>query len=564
MRSIRISVFLAFAASAALPQFPIPGGGGYPGGGYPPGRYPPGQDPTNPRGTGGTSIPSIPRGKKKSAEDATPTASLRGLLRKYDDRELILETDDKRTVHVKHSSTTKYLEGAKILNPDDLQPGDHLFIEASQDDRGRLSAIRVTFEKGGTPSERAAARRPIGDDIKMSDDEPAPTPRSSDDPDRPRMKRAAGSSSGSATTESARSGSATSDDDGRPKLKRAPGSASDAPAKTVDSRKPKPAEDQEETVTNPTEVRSASTRDPDAPKLVRGKPAARKSSSDEVEIADARPIDRASAGQSVSGGRAAMEERGAANTQRTPESESDRPNQPNQPDREVDPFIEQAREMATTFVETLPNYVVKQLTTRFYSTSAKASWNPQDNIQTDLVYENGREQYRNILLNGKPPKGKIEETGSWSTGEFATVLQDLFSPATNADFRPRGTETIAHRTAKIYGFLVEQPNSHWQIIAEGQSYRPAYRGTVWIDKETARVLRIEMQARNMPKEFPIDTVESATDYDFVRIASGNFLLPTHSENLSCIRGSNQCSRNVIDFRNYRKFGAESDISFKPQ
>jgi len=33
------------------------------------------------------------------------------------------------------------------------------------------------------------------------------------------------------------------------------------------------------------------------------------------------------------------------------------------------------------------------------------------------------------------------------------------------------------------------------------------------------------------------------------------------EILSCERGSNQCSRNVIDFRNYHKYSGESTITF---
>jgi hypothetical protein len=77
------------------------------------------------------------------------------------------------------------------------------------------------------------------------------------------------------------------------------------------------------------------------------------------------------------------------------------------------------------------------------------------------------------------------------------------------------------------------------------------------------VLRIEQQARSMPLLFPFDTIETATDYDFVRLASPEqFLLPVDAEVLSCLRGSRMCSRNRIDFRNYRKFGAQSDITFE--
>jgi hypothetical protein len=40
-----------------------------------------------------------------------------------------------------------------------------------------------------------------------------------------------------------------------------------------------------------------------------------------------------------------------------------------------------------------------------------------------------------------------------------------------------------------------------------------------------------------------------------------YLLPVHSESLSCQRGTDMCSLNKIDFRNYRKYTGESTIKF---
>ena len=53
------------------------------------------------------------------------------------------------------------------------------------------------------------------------------------------------------------------------------------------------------------------------------------------------------------------------------------------------------------------------------------------------------------------------------------------------------------------------------------------------------------------------------DYNFVKIGTQSVLLPVHADVLSCERGSRQCSRNAIDFRNYKKFGAESNVTFTP-
>ena len=94
----------------------------------------------------------------------------------------------------------------------------------------------------------------------------------------------------------------------------------------------------------------------------------------------------------------------------------------------------------------------------------------------------------------------------------------------------------------------------------GQTAIVAYVGSIWVDINTARVLRIERQARNFPADFPIDGVESAVDYSYVLIEGKSFLLPVHAESLGCERGSSFCTHNIIDFRNYHQFKADIKIN----
>jgi len=227
-----------------------------------------------------------------------------------------------------------------------------------------------------------------------------------------------------------------------------------------------------------------------------------------------------------------------------------------------DDLIRKATDAALDFTESLPNYYCLEKMARYGSESKPANWHAIDIVSAGVVYENGKEDYRNVTVNGKPKKNFQETGGAWSTGEFGTLLVDLFSPATAADFHFSNNSRIAGVGARVYRFNVDHAHSHWDIHMGSQSYLPAYRGSVWIDPQTARVLRIEMEAYGFPAEFPSDHVESATDYDYVRLGDvKRFLLPVHSENLSCQRGSNMCSRVVIDFANYHKYSGESTIEF---
>ena len=229
----------------------------------------------------------------------------------------------------------------------------------------------------------------------------------------------------------------------------------------------------------------------------------------------------------------------------------------------ADPLLEKARQAAESFSEGLPNYYCAQYMTRFASTSRPANWKPLDVVSANVVYENGRESYRDLAVDGKPTRKRFEELGgAWSTGEFGSLLRDLFSRSTAADFRFGRNSSASGVAARVYDFEVERDSSHWRVQAPSQSIHPAYKGSVWIEPESGRVLRLEIQARLLPEEFPIDVVESVIDYASVRIGSGQFLLPVHAETLSCQRGTQNCSRNTIDFRNYHKYEAESSITFE--
>ncbi len=226
-------------------------------------------------------------------------------------------------------------------------------------------------------------------------------------------------------------------------------------------------------------------------------------------------------------------------------------------------LVEKAREVAATFLEGLPNYVVQESATRYFSETRQPSWNVIDIVSAEVVFEEHQESYRNIQINGKPSKKPPEESGAWSTGEFGTILGSLFSGYTDAAFKYAQDDTISHRSASVFDFKVLRVRSNWRILMSGQYILPAYRGSVWIDKQTGDVLRLEMQARDIPEKFPEVSIETAVDYDSIRLGTPEqFLLPVHSEILSCLRGSNECERNVIEFRNYHKFTGESNIEFK--
>jgi hypothetical protein len=229
----------------------------------------------------------------------------------------------------------------------------------------------------------------------------------------------------------------------------------------------------------------------------------------------------------------------------------------------VDPLIAEAREAAGEFTDKLPDFLVQQHTMRYVSSTRPPQWQAVDMVTAEVAVQDGKEEYRKISINGRPSKRAPEKTGAWSTGEFSTTQEDILSPYTAAKFVKRAEQRVAGRTAVVYDYSVLQQNSHWRLIPEnGKSYNPPYKGSIWIDKESKRVLRIEQKAVSFPENFEYDVAELTLDYDLVRINGKQWLMPVHSENVICQTGTTMCSRNELNFRNYRKFGAESSITFE--
>jgi hypothetical protein len=263
---------------------------------------------------------------------------------------------------------------------------------------------------------------------------------------------------------------------------------------------------------------------------------------------------------------------GAAAPPATSNSNTSRASGEERPEPEVaageaanrDPLLQRASEASLEFVSALPDYICRELIQRSINVTKGTSWRRIDTIEADLVFENGKEDYRNISISGTPVNRPMEELkGARSTGEFATLMRMLFLPSTKADFHFVKTARTAGVETREYSFSVRQERSRWIVHTKGQSYYLGYAGRVWIDPSSARVLRIEMKASALPPDLGLDKVETSAEYEYRLIAgSGRYLLPARAMLLSCRTGGFFCERNRIEFRNYRKFEAESGIRYE--
>jgi len=163
---------------------------------------------------------------------------------------------------------------------------------------------------------------------------------------------------------------------------------------------------------------------------------------------------------------------------------------------------------------------------------------------------------------GSDYSGKLG--GTTSTGEYVTVLAELFDRATRAEFKVVDTDLLRGRRTIVYEFTVTKELSKETIkaaCAGNQAITVGYRGKLWVDRENNRVLRFEEIVTEIPAGFPVTAASRLIDYDWASISDRPYLLPSQARILltdKCTKQTIQ-TRNDILFRGYRKFGSELKI-----
>lgn len=226
-----------------------------------------------------------------------------------------------------------------------------------------------------------------------------------------------------------------------------------------------------------------------------------------------------------------------------------------------DPLIRLARAANAAFTASLPDFIAERRVERFVSFNRGRIWALEDVVEAEVSYVNRKEAYRNIRIDGRPRAGGMEDLGrAWSTGEYGTLLRNLFAPQLGLVFtrnRPRDGEAPG---AAAYATRASREQSTWSIHFNAESIRPAYRAVVWLAPESGRALRIEMTAEaELPPSFGLRLVRTTLRFASASVGGAQYLLPASATTLSCLRRSVKCFRHETAFDNYRKFSAESTI-----
>jgi hypothetical protein len=241
-------------------------------------------------------------------------------------------------------------------------------------------------------------------------------------------------------------------------------------------------------------------------------------------------------------------------------------------EKEGEEILAKAREENLKAADSMPDFIVKQLISRSAALGGTSNWRTLDHLVLAVSYsaEKG-EDYRLLAVNGvqpsddpKGPKSFQGVGGTTSTGEYVSVLKDIFQPESKATFKTVDTDVLRGRKTVVYEFEVKRENSRQNIVSRAiivDETIAGFTGRIWVDKENYRALRVETTATEIPSNFPVKAASRTIDYDWVTISDQKYLLPLTADVQLTARyyGETHQTRNYIRFKNYQKFGTEVKV-----
>jgi hypothetical protein len=215
---------------------------------------------------------------------------------------------------------------------------------------------------------------------------------------------------------------------------------------------------------------------------------------------------------------------------------------------------------AQDYIQRLPDYMCVQTTRRDFQPAALNSWPTGDEIRELVTFSAHRESYEVLSVNGK--KVHLDHAalgGNISSGEFGTMLERIFDPASETDLgfarraalRGVPVDVFTYRVSKEHGYTLHSG-------PPAREYMSAWEGLIYASRATGAVLRVRMECTGIPAGFPVHNMRLTLDYGQARIGDREYTLPSRFEmDQQTDRG---VTKNRADFKNYRKFETDGRLT----
>jgi hypothetical protein len=244
---------------------------------------------------------------------------------------------------------------------------------------------------------------------------------------------------------------------------------------------------------------------------------------------------------------------------------STQPSGPPPPPRDKqEEILSKITQYAQTYTQQLPNFICTQVTRRWVDPAGGDNFHRIDEIASKLTYNHGEEHYETVLVNNRPisagDKATAERGGTHSTGEFGSLLDSIFSQTSQADFHWDHWARWNGSTAAVYNYTISREHSTYVLDYENdQHVVTAYRGRIYANPDSGVIYHITFESFDIPSSFPVRSASEILDYGEQTIGDQKYICPLQAK---VFVKSLQNTRNDIEFRAYRKFDTQSELTYQ--
>lgn len=222
------------------------------------------------------------------------------------------------------------------------------------------------------------------------------------------------------------------------------------------------------------------------------------------------------------------------------------------------------RDYALNYTANLPNFLCNQITHRQVdSTGTGDHYREADKLQEQLTYFEHRETYKVMAVNGQMVSNKdhLKLGGAISSGEFGSMMYEIFEPQSGTEFTFDHVGTWDGRRVNEFRYRVDKERSHYSIFHEGvnRTIIAGYHGLIYAAADSNAVVRITLECEEIPHDFPVQDVKLDLRYGIARISDQEYMVPVKWDMRS--RDGKYLSWNSAEFALYRKFETTSTLKF---
>jgi hypothetical protein len=209
----------------------------------------------------------------------------------------------------------------------------------------------------------------------------------------------------------------------------------------------------------------------------------------------------------------------------------------------------------------LPDYTCLETSARYRKNSAREQERLVDTLVLEVLNSGDKELFaspgeRNF--NSESPNSFVGH-GMSGTGAFGLFLRTLFVNDV-AQFQWAGEEQFGGRNVLKWNYRVPITSSGYTITYTYFHGRVAMRGSILIDAETLDIVRMTVDADEIPPNLPIIEGTQVIEYAMTRIGDRDVVLP-QTASIRLVEEMGVGSRNDIAFTHCQSFRVESTLSF---